>query len=180
MPPVTERQTAAARREAVLEAAATEFARRGLDGASTDAIARAAGISQPYLFRLFGTKKELFLAVTVGCFASTLELFKRAAEGKSGEDALRAIGQAYMDMIATDPDRLRGQLQSYVACTDPDIRDVVRRGYGELVDYVRRVSGTDDQQLTQFFAMGMLCNVVTAMDLADSSEEWAQHLLVRK
>ena len=58
----TTRQTAEVRREAVLEAAAAEFSRKGLHGASTDAIAKAAGISQPYLFRLFGTKKELYFA----------------------------------------------------------------------------------------------------------------------
>jgi AcrR family transcriptional regulator len=177
---MTERQTAAARREAVLEAAATEFARLGLDGASTDAIARQAGISQPYLFRLFGTKKELFIAVTSDCFSSTLELFQQAAAGKRGGEALEAIGQAYMDVIRTDPDRLRGQLQAYAACSDPEICGVVRKGYGELVEYVRRVSGADDEQLTQFFAKGMLCNVVTAMDLAGASEPWAEHLLVTK
>jgi AcrR family transcriptional regulator len=175
--PVAERQTAAARREAVLEAAASEFARRGLDGASTDAIARKAGISQPYLFRLFGTKKELFIAVTAECFRSTLKLFQRAAEGKSGQDALDAIGQAYVDTISSDPDQLRGQLQAYAACGDPEICAVVRRGYGDLVEYVRRVSGADPEHLSRFFAKGMLCNVITAMDVADGSEPWARDLM---
>jgi AcrR family transcriptional regulator len=68
----TTRQTAAERREAVLEAASAEFALRGLHGASTDAIARRAGISQPYLFRLFGSKKELFIAVVDRCYDRTL------------------------------------------------------------------------------------------------------------
>ena len=84
----TTRQTADERRVAVLAAADVEFALRGLHGASTDAIARRAGISQPYLFRLFGSKKELFLAVNDDCFARTLESFRAAASGKSGEEAL--------------------------------------------------------------------------------------------
>jgi len=91
----TTRQTAEERRAAVLEAANVEFALRGLHGASTDAIARRAGISQPYLFRLFGSKKELFIAVLEACFARTLEDFRGAASGKSGQEALAAIGEAY-------------------------------------------------------------------------------------
>jgi AcrR family transcriptional regulator len=57
------RITAGERRERVLEAALTAFAAGGLDGTSTQDIARRAGISQAYLFRLFPTKKALFLAV---------------------------------------------------------------------------------------------------------------------
>ena len=170
----TERQTAAERRLAVVEAAAVEFAQRGLDGASTDAIARKAGISQPYLFRLFGTKKELFIAVAARCYGETLQMFQQAAEGKTGEEALQAMGDAYVAMISTDRDRLRGQLQTYAACDDPEIRAVVRRGYGDLVEYVRRASGVDSQRLMRFFAKGMLLNVIAAMDLLDASEPWAK------
>jgi AcrR family transcriptional regulator len=174
---VAGRQTAAARREALLEAAAAEFARKGLEGASTDAIARAAGISQPYLFRLFGTKKQLFIAVAEKCFADTLELFRTAAEGRTGEDALVAMGSAYIEMIRTDRDRLRGQLQTYAACDDPDVQAVVRRGYGDLVEYVRRASAADQERVLRFFAKGMLLNVVAAMNLLDAPEPWARDLL---
>jgi AcrR family transcriptional regulator len=175
--PVTERQTAAVRKQAVLEAAAIEFARKGLVGASTDAIARTAGISQPYLFRLFGTKKELFIAVAARCYSETLAMFQQAAEGKAGEEALQAMGVAYVAMISTDRDRLRGQLQTYAACEDPEIRAVVRRGYGDLVEYVRRASGVDSERLMRFFAKGMLLNVIASMDLLDASEPWAKELV---
>src|SRR5437870_6124332 len=119
----TTRQTAEARREAVLESARHEFAQHGLHGASTDAIARRAGISQPYLFRLFGSKKELFLAVNDACLASTLETFRSAAAGKSGTAVLRAIGDAYGRLIEDDRDMLQGQLQAYAASVeDEDVR----------------------------------------------------------
>src|SRR5919109_3244027 len=111
MPATTTRQTAEERRAAVLEAARHEFAQHGLHGASTEAIARRAGISQPYLFRLFRSKKELFLAVNDACFAEVLEVFRRAASGKSGNDALRAIGDAYKRLIEADREMLQGQLQ---------------------------------------------------------------------
>src|SRR5919201_2631725 len=110
----TSRKTAEERRESVLEAALEEFAARGLDGASTEAIAVRAGISQPYVFRLFGTKKDLYKATVARCFRQTLEIFQRAAEGKRGEEALRAMGQAYKAEMLTDPARLRGQMQAYV------------------------------------------------------------------
>src|SRR5512145_1909906 len=98
----TTRQTADERRVAVLEAANVEFALRGLHGASTDAIARRAGISQPYLFRLFGSKKELFIAVVDRCYDRTLEGFRAAASGKFGADALTAIGDSYVQLIEQD------------------------------------------------------------------------------
>src|SRR5256885_16702921 len=107
-----ERKTAEERREAVLAAALEEFAARGLHAGSTDEIARRAGISQPYVFRLFGTKKELFRAVVARCFRETLEMFQRAAEGKRGEEALAAMGNAYVARLFTDRARLQPQMQA--------------------------------------------------------------------
>src|SRR5581483_2779582 len=121
----TSRSTAAARRDEVLDAALVEFAEHGYEGASTEDIARRAGISQPYLFRLFGTKKELFKASVARCLRETLELFQRAAEGKRGEAALEAIGQAYREQLEADRVRLRAQMQAYAACEDDEIRTVV-------------------------------------------------------
>src|SRR6476661_964909 len=97
-----QRKTAEARRDDILDAALIEFAERGLHGASTEEIARRAGISQPYVFRLFGTKKELFKAAVARCLRQTLELFQRAAEGKRGREALDAMGQAYMAEFLSD------------------------------------------------------------------------------
>src|SRR5437764_2386057 len=140
------RLTAAERRDDVLDAALVEFAERGLEGTSTEDIARRAGISQPYLFRLFGTKKELFKASTARCFRETLELFQRSAEGLRGGEALHAIGEAYMEQLGTNKTWLRAQMQSYAASAeDPEIRAAVRAGFGDLVAYVKRVSGAEGQ-----------------------------------
>ena len=80
------RKSQGERREEILDAALAEFAEHGYHGGSTEGIARRAGISQPYVFRLFGTKKELFVAVVNRCFRQTLDIFQRAAEGKRGEE----------------------------------------------------------------------------------------------
>ena len=176
MAATTERKTADERREAVLEAALTEFADHGYSGASTDVIARAAGISQPYLFRLFGTKRELFIASVERCFGSTYELFRTASEGLSGEEALAAMGQAYGETIRNDPRRLRGQMQAYVACDDPEIAEVVQRGFGRLVELVE-AKGVAPERVTVFFAYGMLINVMASMELLDSDVPWAKRVM---
>src|SRR5205814_1495005 len=154
-----------------------EFAERGLDGASTEAIARRAGISQPYVFRLFGTKKELFKASVARCFRETLQTFQRAAEGKRGKEALDAMGRAYVDELRVDRVRLRAQMRAYAACDDPDLCAVVRDGFGDLVSYAERVSGLPPEEISRFFATGMLLNVISSMGLDRSPEPWAERLV---
>ena len=175
-PATKERKTAEERRESILDAALTEFGDHGFEGASTDDIARAAGISQPYLFRLFRTKKELFIASVELCFGNTYSLFAEVSEGLRGEEALEAMGHAYKAMIAGDPRRLRGQMQAYAACDDPEIAAVVRRGFGRLVDLVES-KGADPERAMRFFATGMLINVMASMGVLGAEEPWAAKFL---
>ena len=177
MTPSATRLSAADRKDSILESAIVEFAEAGYEGTSTEDIARRAGISQPYLFRLFGTKKELFKASVSRCFRETLETFQRAAEGTRGEEALHAMGGAYMDLLLTDRTRLLAQMQAYAACDDPEICQVVRNGYGDLVAYVQRVSGLPAADVSRFFANGMLLNVLAAMQIHSNPEPWAALLL---
>ena len=176
-PATTQRLTAEERREEILAVATDAFAERGLYGTSTDDIARRAGISQPYLFRLFGTKKELYLATGERCFAETLEMFQTASRGLTGEDALKAISKAYHETVLADPHRLPGQRQAYAACDDPDVREVCRKGYGRLVEHVEAVSGLPSERVRDFFALGMFLNVIASMELMDAKEKWAARML---
>ena len=164
------------RRESVLGAALTEFALHGLHGTSTEGIAQRAGISQPYVFRLFGTKKELFLATIERCFRETRDTFAAAAAGVSGEDALKAMGEAYVELVA-DRSRLMGQLQAYAASDDSDVREAVRRGYGELVELVERISSAPPSIVAMWFAKGMLLNVMNAMQLFEDPTPWGDRLI---
>ena len=155
------------------------FAERGLHGTPTAEIARDAGISQAYLFRLWPTKLELFVAVVDRCFELTLERFRateRAARA-GGEDVLCALGDAYIVMLG-DPDLLLGQLQAHAAAaTEPAVRDAVRRGFAELFAFVRSVSGVTDGEIRTWFAHGMLINVLVAMGAQDVDEPWARALV---
>ncbi len=176
MSPVSERKTAEARREEIIVAARDEFACHGLHGASTDSIARRAGVSQPYLFRLFGTKKDLFIAGAKRCLDQTHEAFEAAAAGKEGIEALEAMGQAYGDLVARDPNLLRAQMQGYAACDDPDVCAVMRAGYQRLVELVE-ATGAPPERVWAFFANGMLFNVVTMMGVHDRPEPWSERLI---
>ena len=152
------------------------FADHGAHGMSTETIAKAVGISQPYIFRLFGTKKELVKATIERCMRGTLEMFRTAAAGLSGEEAKAAMGRAYVQRVSNST-YLRAQLQSYVACEDPEIREVVRRGFGELVEYIERATGLPPERVARSFGHAMLVNVLAAMHLDEAPEPWAQRLL---
>jgi AcrR family transcriptional regulator len=163
--------TADERRESVIEAALGVFAVSGLAGTSTEDVARRAGISQPYLFRLFPTKKGLFLALVERCFRRVEGAFTAAAGNLTGEDALAAMGRAY-ELLLEDRTLLLLQMQAYAACDDPEIRAATRAGYKRLWMLVERVTGLPFEQVVDFFAMGMLMNVAAAMDLPAVDERW--------
>jgi AcrR family transcriptional regulator len=170
------RLSAEERRRAIVEVAREEFALRGLHGTSTNRIAERAGVSQPYLFRLFGTKKDLFIACLEAGFAHVLELFQEAAGGVTREEALEAMGKSYGQLLR-DRTELLAQLQGYAACEDEEIRAAVRRGYADLYRFVASASGADEEELRHFFAFGMLMNVVAAMDLTSLDEGWARDIV---
>ena len=166
------RVPAAERREQVVEIALRHFADGGFNGTSTEAIAAEVGVSQPYLFRLFRTKRELFLACCAA-FTDRIRMAFRAAAAEAPEgERLTAMGRAYMDLL---PERhlLRFQLQTYAACGDDEIRERVRAGYTELVDEVRELSGAPEEDLWRFFASGMMLNVISTIGLGEADAPWA-------
>ncbi len=173
----TVRLTRQEREQSIVEAAMREFAVSGLHGTSVEAVAKRVGVSQPYLFRLFGTKKDLFIAALRGGFGRTLRAFMDAAAEVGGdadaEAVLRELGAAYRRLL-DDRTLLLLQLQGYAACDDPDIRRVVREEFARLYRFVSRASGAPARQLRSFFAEGMLMNVAAAMDLPSLKEEWAR------
>ncbi|HEV7807553.1 MAG TPA: TetR/AcrR family transcriptional regulator [Solirubrobacteraceae bacterium] len=170
--------TAEARRETILEAAERVFAARGLHGTPTTEVAKAAGISQAYLFRLFPTKAELFAALTQRTNDRVHdEMARAAADAKAaGEDVLPAMGRAYVGLLA-DRNLLLVQLHSHAASDDPAIRDQMRRCFQRLVELVEREAGADPDEVRAFFAQGMLLNVLAAMSAEDVDAHWAQVLL---
>ncbi len=173
----TTRSTKEDRRREIIEAATREFAIGGLHGTPVDAIAKRVGVSQPYLFQLFGTKKELFIATVHRTFERTVAVFRTAA-AEAGEDASQAdilmtMGVAYGKLL-DDRSLLQMQMQAYAACGDEEISDVVRDEMLRLVSFVQSASGAPEAAIREWLAYGMLMNVVAVMDLTKVDADWAR------
>jgi len=165
------------RRREIVEAAIRQFAVGGLNGTPVEAIANEVGVSQPYLFQLFGTKKDLFIAAVRRTFERTVGLF-RAAAAEAGpdarpEDVMMVMGFAYHQMLQ-DRQLLLMQMQAYAACADEEIRDVVREEMLRLVSFVQSAAGAGEKAVREWLAYGMLMNVVAALDLGDVDADWAR------
>jgi AcrR family transcriptional regulator len=171
--------TAEERREDVLRAAMRIVGERGLYGTPTMEIARAAGISQAYLFRLFPTKTELFVAVLERSFRRIHDRFVEAAASarREGRTPMMAMAEAYTDLLQEDPGVLLTQLQGQAASGEPDVQAAMRRGFRMLFEMAERETGVSPIEIQHFFARGMLCNVIAAMELRDLDERWAQVLV---
>ncbi len=180
------RVPAAQRREELISAAVHEFAKGGLHGTTVERIARRVGVAQPYVFSLFSTKHELFLAALDRGFELVAATFERAAseyrEGRAPadcEDALDAMGRAYAELLLSDRDSLMLQLQSYASCDDEVVRARVRGRFAQLVAFAGRLSGADAERLDEFIGGGMALNVAAALGVADLSvqSEWVREEL---
>jgi len=170
------RRTSDQRRDQVLDAATHEFAAHGYNAASTAAIAKLAGISQPYIYALFPNKRELFLAAHARMIDHLRSTFLQAARGSEDpEERLQRMGLAYRPLIEADRDQLLLQMQGHAAAGDPEIGPSVAAAFKALFDDVRRVSGAPEDEVARFFACGMLINVTTALglsELAAPALEW--------
>jgi AcrR family transcriptional regulator len=182
------RVPAAERREELITAAVHEFAHGGLHGTPVERIARRVGVAQPYVFSLFPSKQELFLAALERSFEAIADTFRRAAEDfaqgrapKKCDDALAAMGDAYKKLLASDRDLLMLQHQCYAACDDEEVRARVRRSFAQLVELVRELSGADNERLDDFFRHGMALNVAAALrvDELSSTSAWVKSELRR-
>ncbi|RSS61447.1 TetR/AcrR family transcriptional regulator [Streptomyces sp. WAC06614] len=171
--------TAEERRETVLRTAIGAFAARGYFGTTTTEVAKAAGISQAYVYRLFPNKEVLFAAVVEHCFAqvrAALEQGAAEADGSAPERVLHSMGDAYARLIS-DNDLLLVQLHAQAAAvSEPAIREAVRAGYARVVEYVRGASGGDDRQVQEFFAVGMLCHLIVSIDAEAVDAPWTRTL----
>lgn len=165
----------AQRRNEILAAAGIEFARGGYVGTTTDAVARAAGVSQPYVVRMFGGKNKLFLAVLddaitriAAAFTTRFDALEAdgaidPATGTVTEEAWRQLGDAYLSLV-TDRHYPLVLMQGFVAAADPQIGDAARSAMGRIHTLVAGRTGAPDDQVRDFIAHGMLINVLVAID----------------
>jgi AcrR family transcriptional regulator len=153
------------RRELVLTAATRAFARTGYAGTSTDAVAREAGVSQPYVVRIFGTKLELFLEV----FERSVQRIRTAFDDvlaagpfdpDNDEDWAR-LGFAYGELLQ-DRNLLQVMMHGFSAGGVDEIAAAARRCMGDVFATIKN-TGCDDEKARDFVAHGMLLNVMLSM-----------------
>ncbi|MGH2860058.1 MAG: TetR/AcrR family transcriptional regulator [Solirubrobacteraceae bacterium] len=173
---VRQRVPAAERRDALITAAIEEFALGGLHGTPVDRIARRVGVAQPYVFSLFPTKRDLFIAAVERGFEMVMELFGEAAaqfelEHPRGDyeraDLLGALGDSYIELLTTNRPKLMFQLQAYAACEDETIREHVSGAYRRLELHIREITGASEDEVNEFLSHGMWLNVQAALQMMD-------------
>ena len=169
------RLTAAERGEEVLRAAVQAFGASGYAGTKTDEIARLAGVSQPYVIRLFGTKQQLFLAAVQAVCDRIEQTFRDAAER---EPTLASLGRSYEELMA-ERELLLVLLHGFSASREPAIGEVVRERFGGIYRLVRDLTGASPTETREFLGTGMLLTVMSAMQVlgpAAVTLPWAEEL----
>ena len=166
------RKTAGERRQEILDAAVTEFAAHGLRGASVEDMAESVGVSQPYVYRLFGTKKDLFLAAARHVRHRVMRTFEERARS---EDALQAMGQSY-NLQFFRREEMMLMLQGFAASEDPEVKEAMASGFAEIWRFVQQATGASDEETWNFMAAGMMLTVDAAIGLMPrlGKEEWLQ------
>lgn len=155
------------RREQVLDAAAQVVAEHGFAGTSTDQVARAAGVSQPYVVRVFGGKAELLAALFERASERVLDAFRAVP---AGEGAREAMGQAYVELLA-DRDVLRVVLHGFSAGADPVVGARARAVLAEAFRLFSERTGAEADEARAFVAHGMLINVLLAVGAPEHAGE---------
>lgn len=171
------RLTAEERHDQLVVAAVTAFSEGGYAGTTTDQVARLAGVSQPYVIRLFGTKQQLFLAALSHATDRVLQCFRDAAARQAD---LASLGAAYDDLLV-ERELITVLLHGFAAGADPAIGPTVRSCFGRLYRTIRELTGANEEETRDFLATGMLLTVLGAMQVLGSQtvphEQWMTDLL---
>lgn len=182
------RMPATERRELILQAATAVFAERGYSGATTDQVAKAAHISQPYVVRMFGTKENLFLEALDRALGKLMDSFRSVIadydagrlagkvalldpdKGSSREVQLKQLmSLAYADLVQ-DRGILLMMMQSFIAGHEPVIGACARDGFVGIYRLVRDEAGLGEEMTRDFLAHGMLMNTLISLRLTDLYE----------
>lgn len=160
------RMKAEDRRELILAAAMAVFGDYGYVGTTTDQIARAAGVSQPYVVRMFGTKEKLFVEVLESALAKLFVAFRSALADESDEPVNARMGRAYLGLLR-EHGLLMSLTHSFVLGSDPVIGATARRGFLEVYAFLREEVGFTPEQCHQFLSAGMLANTMIGLRMTD-------------
>lgn len=155
------------RREQILAAATKAFAEHGFAGTTTDQVAQAAGVSQPYVVRLFGTKRSLFQAVLERTCGGIVAAFEQVPPGP---DARHELGERYVELVH-DRDVLRVLMHGFMAGSDPELGALARHTLVRTFELYQELTGEGADEARNFVAVGMLINVMLATEFPQHADE---------
>ena len=166
-PETSRRMSSEERREQIITAAIAVFGARGYEGTTTDDVARTAGVSQPYVVRLFRSKENLFLEAMQFAFDELMSVFRETLADQTDDRPVpKRIGEAYVDLLNT-----RGLHQTlshaWLLGGHPMIGPAARRCFAQVWQFFRDEAGFDADEARMFLAEGMLINVMIGMRLVD-------------
>ncbi len=173
------RMKAEDRRELIIESATAVFGDYGYYGTTTDQIARAAGVSQPYVVRIFGTKEKLFVEVLGRALELLMRAFRRALATDDGQPLARRLGTAYVGLLE-HRGLLLSLMHAFVLGSDPVIGERARSGFLEVYEFLRHEAGMSADEAGLFLANGMLSNTMIGLRMTDmdSASPIAHELLL--
>ena len=178
------RLPAAERREALIETAIKVFSDGSYRGTTTSEIARAAGISEPILYRHFASKRELYLAALDHVWGDMRASWERALESTENvREALETMGRGQVTVRdckfqlaelwvqalseANEDPELRRELRRHMREVHDFVASVIRRGQAEGVLHADRNA---DAEAWAFLAGGVLGMVGRRIGLLDEAE----------
>ncbi len=166
----TPRLTAAERREQMLGAAMTVFGELGYSGATTDAIAQVAGVSQAYIVRTFGSKDNLFAEAVSRAMEQIMDTFRQATQGTTDSNVEEKLGKAYVKLVA-DRSILLTTMQAFQLGHHPRFGPLAREGMLKIFQLLHEEIGLGKQRAKDFIAQGMLINTILALHLSDNADD---------
>jgi len=165
----SEETTSVNRREQILEAAVVVFAEHGYYRATTAQVAEKVGISQPYVFKVFKNKEELFVAALKKAFERIVHTFEGLEA--SADRLLKEAIQAYVVLMETHPNEIILQVQA-LGIRDESIRQTMQEGMQRVTSLMEEkftLAGMEHPEVlvSTFMANGMLCNIAMTLDMPE-------------
>src|SRR6476659_1969435 len=134
---MSQRLSATARREQILDVALPVFASAGSHGASMNDIAEAVGVTKPVLYQHFDSKRDLYQALIDEVGARLLgNIAKAAAEATDGKSQTELGFRAYFRWVAEDHDSFRFLFGSG-ARRDEEFNDAVRHVTEQVAEAIK-------------------------------------------
>jgi len=128
------------RREQLIEVATKLFARNGYEATTTSAIALAAGVTEPILYRHFKNKQELFIAIVRSVSDVTLKAWQAiVAHEQDPIKRIKLCCEAIPDHIRRNGDAYHVLHGALATSRDKKVLAVMKEHYFQIEKFFSKV-----------------------------------------